>query len=284
MTENCHVVVNMSLLKSRLDITVDGWSWILSKTYVVSSHTTNDSFNKGNNASHYRVVKRVYKRKTAEDLKKCIITRFVPRKNAPGRYTNIFNESEPHAVISCYFGEGERLIPPNETSRMYPSVRDEIKPNLEKGIAPKRATHNTLKKLGGINAVPSASHVPTITQVYEILRSLKPKNTDLLKKLIEKQQSDGCTEHSVIQKIQTNQFSYNIVLFNKRIIESIANFCCTERKEVKSALCWDFTFDIGKSPPYYLLALSYQNTILFNKTTKRCLVMLGPVLICHKKD
>ena len=284
MTENCHVVVNMSLLKSRLDITVDGWSWILSKTYVVSSHTTNDSFNKGNNASHYRVVKRVYKCKTAEDLKKCIITRFVPRKNAPGRYTNIFNESEPHAVISCYFGEGERLIPPNETSRMYPSVRDEIKPNLEKGIAPKRATHNTLKKLGGINAVPSASHVPTITQVYEILRSLKPKNTDLLKKLIEKQQSDGCTEHSVIQKIQTNQFSYNIVLFNKRIIENIANFCCTDRKEVKSALCWDFTFDIGKSPPYYLLALSYQNTILFNKTTKRCLVMLGPVLICHKKD
>ena len=58
----------MSLLKSRLDITVDGWSWILSKTYVVSSHTTDDSFNKSNNASHYRVVKRVYKYKTAEDL------------------------------------------------------------------------------------------------------------------------------------------------------------------------------------------------------------------------
>ena len=35
VTENCHVIVNMSLLKSRLDITVDSWSWILSETYVV---------------------------------------------------------------------------------------------------------------------------------------------------------------------------------------------------------------------------------------------------------
>ena len=74
------------------------------------------------------------------------------------------------------------------------------------------------------------------------------------------------------------------MLFNKLIIKNITNFCCTDRKEVKSALCWDFTFDIGKCPPYYLLALSYQNTTLFNKTTKRCPVMLGPVLMCHNKD
>ena len=82
---------------------------------------------------------------------------------------------------------------------------------MEKGIAPKRATHNTLEKLGGINAVPSASYVPRISQAYEISRSLKPKNTDCLKKLIEKLQSDGCTEHLVIEKIQRNQFSYDIV-------------------------------------------------------------------------
>ena len=74
------------------------------------------------------------------------------------------------------------------------------------------------------------------------------------------------------------------MLFNKRNIQNIANFCCTDRKEIKSALCWDFTFDLGKSPPYYLLALSYQNTTIFNKTTKRCPVILVPVLICHKKD
>ena len=72
VTENCHVILNMSLLKSRLDTTIDSWSWILSETYVVSSHTENGPFNKGNNASHYRVVKQVCKCKTAKDLKKCI--------------------------------------------------------------------------------------------------------------------------------------------------------------------------------------------------------------------
>ena len=117
-----------------------------------TSHTTNGPFSKGNNASHYRVVKQVYEFKTTIDLKNCIITRCVLRKNAAGRYRNIVNESEPHVVTSYYFGEGERLIPPSETSRVYPSASNEIMSHLEKGIAPKRATHNTLKKLGSINA------------------------------------------------------------------------------------------------------------------------------------
>ena len=99
----------MSLLKSRLDITVDSWSWILSKTYVVSFHTTNGPFNKGN-ASHYRVVKSVYKCKTAEDLKKCIITRSVPGKKRYGNRSPI--------QLYHYFGECEGLNPPSETSRM----------------------------------------------------------------------------------------------------------------------------------------------------------------------
>ena len=71
----------MSLLKSRLDISVDSWSWILRKRYVVSSHTANGPFSKSNNARHYRVVKQVYKCKTAKDLKKCIVTSRVKRLN-----------------------------------------------------------------------------------------------------------------------------------------------------------------------------------------------------------
>ena len=67
---------------------------------------------------------------------------------------------------------------------MYPSVKDEIKRNFKKGTAPKRATNNTLRKLGGIDAVPYTSHVLAIGQAYEIRRTLKPENTDPLKKLI----------------------------------------------------------------------------------------------------
>ena len=130
---------------------------------------------------------------------------------------------------------------------------DKIKRNLEKGIAPKKATHYALKKLGGIDAVPSVSHVSATSQAYEIPRTLKPKNTDPLKKLIEKQQSDGWTKDSVIQKNQRTQFSNDFVLLNKHIIKNIANFWCTDRKEVKSALCWEFPFDIGNS--YHIIYL-----------------------------
>ena len=88
----------------------------------------------------------------------------------------------------------------------------------------------------------------------------------------------------IIQRIQTNPFSYDIILFNQRVINNIVNFCCTSDGNYKSALFWDFTFGLGKSPPYYVLALSFQNTILLNKVTKKCPVILGPVFICHRKD
>ena len=68
------------------------------------------------------------------------------------------------------------------------------------------------------------------------------------------------------------------------MIKNRANFCCTNTPDKKSTLCWDFTFDLGKSPPYFVLVTSYQNTTLLSKATKKCAVLIGPVLICHKKD
>ena len=88
------------------------------------------------------------------------------------RYTSIFNESHSHVIIWFYFGEGENLIPQSEKSRVYPCDREEIRQNLEKGIAPKRTKRKTLNKLEVTDAVSSA-----ISQTYEILRTLKPKNT-----------------------------------------------------------------------------------------------------------
>ena len=59
--------------------------------------------------------------------------------------------------------------------------------------------------------------------------------------------------------------------FNQRVINNIANFCCTSDGDYKPALFWDFTFDFGKSPPYYVLTLSFQNTTLLNKLPKSVL-------------
>lgn len=49
-------------------------------------------------------------------------------------------------------------------------------------------------------------------------------------------------------------------------------------------LCFDFTFDLGKSPLYFVLAVTYQNASLIRKNTKKLPALLSPVMICHKND
>ena len=92
------------------------------------------------------------------------------------------------------------------------------------------------------------------------------------------------TEDTVIQRVGTNHLTYGIVPFNQRTVSNLANFCCMDDRNIKSTVSWDFTFDLGKSPLYYVLALNYQNITLIDKTTGKSLVMLGPVLVCYKKD
>ena len=49
-----------------------------------------------------------------------------------GRYTIIFHELEFHAIISYYFSKSKCLIPPSETSRVYPIIRDETSKTWKK--------------------------------------------------------------------------------------------------------------------------------------------------------
>ena len=119
----------------------------------------------------------------------------------------------------------------------------------------------------------------SLTEQLETKRKLP---LTLLKKLIKKQQRDGVTEDTVIQRIKANPFVYDIVLFNQR--SNLAIFCCADDRNFKSKLSWDVTFDLGKSPSYHFLALSYRNITFINKTTDKSNIMLGPVLVCHKND
>ena len=93
-------------------------------------------------------------------------------------------------------------------------------------------------------------------------RQKNKKIDDTLEQLIEKYQEDAKNGQKVIQTFQPNEFSYDIVLYKERIVKNIANFCCSDIAIFKSPLCFDFTFDLGKSPPYFALVLTYQNTSL----------------------
>ena len=187
-------------------------------------------------------------------------------------------------IVQYEFSNKAKDIPPSEKSRTYPSIKKELKRKLDEGKTPKRTTHEILKEKGGIEKITYSAEVPTINQAYEISRKRNKSSQDPFKTLTDKQQKDGFTGDNIIQRIQANPLSYDIILFNDRIINNLANFCCTNNPSHKSPLSWDFTFDLGKNPRYYALVLTYRNTTLLSKRTKKSPVMLGPILICHKKN
>ena len=88
------------------------------------------------------------------------------------------------------------------------------------GKTPKRAAHEVTEKRGGIFNASSASVIPKTNQAYRISKITRKASDDPLKQLIEQQHRDGSTADSIIQKIQSNNFFYNVVLFNDRNIKS----------------------------------------------------------------
>ena len=66
--------------------------------------------------------------------------------------------------------------------------------------------------------------------------------------------------------------------------QNIANFCCTENTKYKTSLNFDFTFELLKEPPFCALVSTYKNTSLYVKNSRRCPILLGPVLLCHQRN
>ena len=89
-----------------------------------------------------------------------------------------------------------------------------------------------------------------------ILHTTFQKKDDPLKPRIQKLHDDANREDSVVQKIKIN--SYDIVLCNQRMIKNFANFCCNNLSSFKSPLCWDFTFELRKSPSFFVLVITYR--------------------------
>ena len=171
-------------------------------------------------------------------------------------------------IVQYEFSNKAKDIPSIEKSRTYPSIKKELKRKLDEGKTPKRATHEVLKEKGGIEKITYAAEVPTIKLAYEISRKRNKSSQDPFKTLIDKQQKNEFTGDNIMQRIKTNPFSYDMILLNDRIINNLANFCCTNNPSYTSPLTWDFTFDLGKNPRYYALVLTYRNTTLLSKRTK----------------
>ena len=144
-----------------------------------------------------------------------------------------------------------------------------------------KRSHEVTEKRGGVFKASSASEIPKTNQAYRISKIARKPSDDSLKQVIKNKHQDDRNGNSIIQKMQSNSFSYDVVVFNDRIVKNIANFCCTNGINLKSAFCFDFTFDLGNNPLNYVLL--FQNISLIKKTTKKSQAISGPILICHKR-
>ena len=85
----------------------------------------------------FRIIKIIYKCKNTGDLRKTITMRCAPRKSATGHSS--FEEADKYAIISYNFENEGRMIEPSKKSRIYPSVREELKRKIEQGKPPKKS-------------------------------------------------------------------------------------------------------------------------------------------------
>ena len=77
--------------------------------------------------------------------------------------------------------------------------------------------------------------------------------------------------------------TYNVSLIKELSVKNIANFCCTEKKNYKSSLKFDFTFELLKDPPLFAFVTTYKNTSLKVQARNHSPTMLGPILLCHDR-
>ena len=281
-------VVDSSSLASKNDIGIDAWRWSVNKTKTTSTSALDmegcykpDS----NKLNQYRVVKRHYKCTANPDMKRSILAVYPPGVLCTSA-SKPFQNCTGNVMITYQMAQGVRVIPPDPKARTYPSVVALQKEELSKGMGPARATYNVEKSMGGITKIENSSKVPRRLHAYEESRKVKQasKCDDPLMALLQKQREDGRTGHPVIRRVTMDDHSYSLNLFDDTIIDNIANFCCTELPGYKSAFMTDFTFELLKDPPFFALVGTFKNTSLHVKSTNRCPVMLGPILLCHKRD
>lgn len=87
-------------------------------------------------------------------------------------------------------------------------------------------------------------------------------------------------EKKFIQGVTVEDNCPTIILFTEEQISDIAKFC-TNNNNINSPVCVDMTFDIGN---YYVVVSTYRHLQLRSRETGKEPVLIGPVMICTRKN
>ena len=91
----------------------------------------------------------------------------------------------------------------------------------------------------------------------------------------------GSGKETFVRTYSVDNDSPKVVLLLDSQLDDICNFACNNTQDMSSVLGIDLTFELG---PFFVLVITYENTILENSTRGSSPSMIGPMMLCMLKD
>ena len=223
----------------------------------------------------YSVERHRYTHTNSPDFHRLVVTAQGPDK----KYI-------PYAFVHYRFDGDEHLVrnKPHGNSKSKDPFIPTKKSTLEKltvavklqGV--KRAVHEVERAVGGMDA-DAASALPRNERQARYIKSKNKESckTDPISALLDMQLEE---ETPFIRSVTVDRNLPIIVLFSDEQIKDIRKFCCNEEGK-NSPFCIDMTFNLGN---FYVVVTTYRHLQLQTKRGGKEPVILGPVMMCMRKD
>ena len=223
----------------------------------------------------YSVERHRYTHANSPDFHRLVVTAQGPDK-----------EYIPFAFVQYRFDGNEHFVrnKPHGNSKSNDPFIPTKKSTLEKltvavkSQGAKRAVHEVERAVGGLGA-DSASALPRNERQARYIKSKNKESckTDPISALLDMQLEE---ETPFIRSVTVDKNSPVIVLFSDEQIKDIRKFCCNEEGP-NSPLCVDMTFNLGN---FYVVITTYRHLQLQTRRGGKEPVIMGPVMMCMKKD
>ena len=288
---NCMFIVNLDELKDPEDILCDDLgAWRQTETskklYAVE---------KDLNGEVIAVVPRNRQPTTKEEIE--IIRR---------PFVNVSDHSLRKVVVSIIYGEKlhnfvfvkyqfsgpchKVIVKPHGNSkqttsyvRTFKSTKTSIQKELANTTSVRRAIFNVTKSVGGVESSQCSGVLPRDGNQGSYIRGKQNEltNDPIFNVTTTMRNYEENGNERFIRSYSLDDGSPKIIAYTDSQIDSLVDFCCNDTNGFKSLLYVDLTFQLG---PFYMLLTVHTNTMLLNKRTNTCPVIIGPLMLCMLKD
>ena len=223
----------------------------------------------------YRVKRHRFIHDSARDFYRVVITVCKPDGSThPFALVQYRFDGEPHDVKNKPHGNSKNDRPFVPTKK---STLEKLTAAVKEHSSIKRAVHTIEDDAGGLMAASQSSLPRNERQGKYISSKIKRKAVDPIGEVISMQYEEV---EKFIQGVSVEDNCPIITLFGKDQINEIAKFC-TNDGGINSPYCADMTYDIRN---YYVVVTTYRHLHLLSRESGKEPILIGPVMICTKKN